>query len=492
MKTRYKLLLMSLLGISIFSGCDDFLKCEPESSYSVVGAYKTAADFEQASAGIYGKLQGLYAGNTSFLYAMNMRTDELNVVTPGNPSGYLGGLERFTNDALNGSTESWLNNFFGVISRTNQILDKIDNGIFTDETQRDCIKGESYFFRAYSYWYLGHLFGGMPLYERSYSVEETKLIPRSTQDETFDFAEKDFKSAISLLPEQWSGDNNGRPTKYVAAAMLARMCMFRHQYAKAKPYLEDVINSKVYEMETQYVDCVNESGEYGKERMFEIQFMGGQLGEGQHFTPGCLPAEYRGDLQICNGFNSYPLVSTTLLAAYEPGDLRKDISVATNLMINGTVDDQNTYIIKFHHTAIKPVNQNDWGVNIPIIRYTDVKLMYAEVLNELNGVNDTSIAILKEVRNRAGLSTPTTFNTKEDFLKALIKERQVEFAFEGLRWSDLLRWGIAKKVMNDFLGDIKQDGGIYVMEDYQCIFPIPSSLLNTYANEKVMWQNPVY
>lgn len=492
MKTRYKLLLMALLGISTFSGCDDFLKCEPESSYSVVGAYKTAADFEQASVGMYGRLQGLYAGNTSFLYALNMRTDELNVITPGAPNGYLGGLERFTNDALNGSTESWLNNFFGVISRANQILDKIDGGIFTDEAQRDYIKGESYFFRAYSYWYLGHLFGGMPLYDKSYSVEETKLMPRSTQEETFDFAEKDFKSAISLLPERWSGNNIGRPSKYVAEAMLARMCMFRHQYAKAKPYLEDIINSKVYEMAAQYVDCVNESGEYGKERMFEIQFMGGQLGEGQHFTPGCLPAEYRGELQTCNGYNSYPLVSTTLLAAYEPGDLRKDISVATNLMINGAVDDQNTYIIKFHHTAIKPVNQNDWGINMPIIRYTDVKLMYAEALNELDGVNDTSIAILREVRNRAGLATTTTFNTKEDFLKAIIKERQVEFAFEGLRWSDLLRWGIAKKVMNDFLGDVKQDGGIYVMKDHQNIFPIPSSLLNTYANDKVMWQNPIY
>lgn len=492
MKTIYKLLLVAFLGTPTLSACDDFLTREPESSYSVVGAYKTAADFEQASAGMYARLQGLYAGNTSFLYAVNMRTDELNVITPGAPNGYIGGLERFTNDALNGSTESWLNNFFGVISRANQILDKIDGGIFNDEAQRNFIKGESYFFRAYSYWYLGHLFGGMPLYDKSYSVEETKLIPRSTQEETFDFAEKDFKSAISLLPEECSGSNNGRPTKYVAEAMLSRMCMFRHQYAKAKPYLEDIISSKVYDMATQYVDCINESGEYGKERMFEIQFMGGQLGEGQHFTPGCLPAEYRGELQSCNGFNSYPLVSTNLLAAYEPGDLRKDISVATNLNINGTVDDQNTYIIKFHHTNTKPVNQNDWGINLPIIRYTDVKLMYAEVLNELDGVNETSISILNEVRKRAGLPTITAFDTKEDFLKALIKERRVEFAFEGLRWSDLLRWGIAKKVMNEFLGDVKQDGGIYTMEDYQTIFPIPSSLLNTYANEKVMWQNPQY
>lgn len=471
--------------------CNDFLTCQPESSYNVEGAYKTQADFEQASAGMYSTLQDLYSGNTGFLYAINMRTDELNVLTPGNPNGYLGGMERFINDALNGSSESWFNHFFSIINQANRILEKIDNGIFSDKLQQQYIKGESLFFRGYAYWCLGYLYGGMTLYDKVYSVEDIRMIPRSTQDETFSFAEKDLKSAISLLPEQWSDDNRGRVSLYAAEALLVRMYMFCHQYSKAKPYAEDVINSGLFELASSYVDCVSEMNEYGKERLFEVQYVSGDKGEGQGFTTGCLPAEYQGDLQSFAGYNSYPIVSKDLLQAYEPGDKRKDVSVATNLVINGSIDDRNSYIIKFHHTNTKPTSQNDWGINLPIIRYTDVKLMYAEILNELDGVNETSISILNDVRKRAGLN-PLHFDDAEEFKDALIRERRVEFAFEGLRWMDLLRWDKAEEVMNKFLSDKEQDGGNYRMKKNQRIFPIPNSVIITYNDNDIMWQNPEY
>lgn len=483
MKTIYKMLLMGIISTSLLSSCNDFLTITPESSYSVDGSYKTQADFVQASVGLYDKIQGLYSSNTGLLYCMNQRTDETNVITPDSPGGYIGGMERFTNDALNYQSAGWLQTYYSMITTANLILEKIDAGTFTDETQRDYIKGECYFFRGFAYWYLGHLFGGMPLYDKSYSVEETKTIARSTQDETFDFAQKDFLSAMEKLPASWTGSNRGRATKYVAEGLLARMDLFRHKYAEAKPYLEDIINSNQFSMASSYVDCVNEAGEYGSERMFEAQFIGGQLGEGQQYSTGNLPGNYAGTLQPFAGFSSYPTVSDSMVASYEPGDLRKDISVTT--ISNGY-----NVIVKYHHYASKPVAQNDWGINLPIIRYTDVKMMYAEVLNELNGVNDTSISILNEVRKRAGLNALTSFSSKDDFLKAIIQERKVEFAFEGLRWEDMIRWGIAKSVMNQFLSDVKQDGGTYSMKDTQVLFPIPQSLINSYANDKMMWQNP--
>lgn len=491
MKAVYKILLVSLLGIPSLSSCDHFLTCDPESSYTVNGAYKTQDDIQQASLGIYSSLQELF-DTSNLLYGLNMRSDELNIVVPGNSYHYLEGIERFINDPLNSISANWFKTLFSVVNNANLILSKLDDATFDDETQREYYRGECYFLRGFAYWYLGHLYGGMPLYDKPYSVEEVKTIARSTQDETFDFAEKDFLAAIQKLPATWTGSNQGRPTKYAADGMLARMDLFRHKYSEAKPLLEDVINSGQYKLATNYVDCVSEAGEYGPERMFEIQYVGGMLGEGQFFTTSCLPEGYSGSLQPFTGFTSCPTVSSNMVSAYESGDLRKDVSVNNNISNGGVVDPRDYYIIKYHHNTNTPGERGDWGVDLPILRYTDVKLMYAEVLNELNGVNSTSISILNEVRTRAGLASLTSFSSKDAFLQALIHERQVEFAFEGLRWEDLIRWGIVEKVINSYLSDVKQDGGTFSMKDYQIILPIPQSVIDSYADDKIMWQNPNY
>ena len=95
--------------------------------------------------------------------------------------------------------------------------------------------------------------------------------------------------------------------------------------------------------------------------------------------------------------------------------------------------------------------KDDWGVYLPILRFTDVKLMYAEVLNEeAYSATGEAFNIINQVRARANLTplSSTTTPDKAAFRNAIIKERRVEFAFEGLRWMDIIRWGIAMDVMN--------------------------------------------
>jgi len=136
------------------------------------------------------------------------------------------------------------------------------------------------------------------------SIEDTKKIARSTQQETFAFAATDFTAAIDLLPTvKWTGSGIGRITKYSAMGILARMYMFQKDYAKAKPLMEGIINSGLFGMESDYKNCFSESNENGMERLWEVQFMGSQLGEGQQFTTGLLPADYIGPLQPFGGFS---------------------------------------------------------------------------------------------------------------------------------------------------------------------------------------------
>ena len=98
------------------------------------------------------------------------------------------------------------------------------------------------------------------------------------------------------------------------------------------------------------------------------------------------------------------------------------------------------------------------------------------------------------MRARAGLQplTSSTVPNKDSFRNALIHERRVEFAFEGLRWFDLVRWGIVKETMNAHFMTEDEGNGRYSMKDYQTIFAIPANEMSRYNNKDVMWQNPGY
>ena len=496
MKLIYKAFL--LFAVISLTGCEDFLTVIPDSSYSEAGGYKTQSDFEQAIAGVYAAQQSMYQSNVNgTLYMLMLRSDETNVIIPQAGPGYLGGIERFIDDANNGTHSGNYSSCYRIINRCNVILDKIEEVTFIDENVKKYIKGEALAFRAYSYWMLGWQFGGVPLIKKVTSVEETRTIARSTQQETFAFAAEDFNAAIALLPPvKWTGKNVGRINKYAAMGILARMYMFQKDYAKAKPLLESITGSGLFSMEADYKNCFSESKENGVERLWEIQFMGGQLGEGHQFITGMLCQDYVGVLQPFTGYSSAPMVLSDMASAYEAGDLRKDLSIVTNIKWNGVVDTKNYFIRKFHYADVNvPKVANDWGVNLPVLRFTDVKLMYAEVLNETAySATGEAMTILNAVRTRAGLAalTATQIPDQAAFRKAIIQERRVEFAFEGLRWMDMIRWGIAMDVLNKKLADPIQDGGNFRMKAHQVLFPMPFDELNRYQDDKVLWQNPGY
>ena len=109
--------------------------------------------------------------------------------------------------------------------------------------------------------------------------------------------------------------------------------------------------------------------------------------------------------------------------------------------------------------------------------------------------NGEAFRILNEVRGRAGLPalTSATVPDQDAFRKAIMQERRVEFAFEGLRWNDLVRWGIAQEVINKHFLDEDEGGGRYSMDgEYREIFAIPFDELSRYNNKNIMWQNPGY
>ena len=111
--------------------------------------------------------------------------------------------------------------------------------------------------------------------------------------------------------------------------------------------------------------------------------------------------------------------------------------------------------------------------------------MYAEALCEISGeVEDDAVEILKEVRTRAGLST-TEPQDIDSWRTALLDERRHEFAYEGVRWFDLVR-------SNTFLQALSDVGKATLFNENHYIFPIPQKEVDLVNNKDIMWQNPGY
>ncbi len=480
---------------SLLTSCSDFLAPKAESLYTTETFYTSQQDFELAISAVYAVQQDVYDGQNGMLHFLIARSDDSNSV---NTNLYSDGAETFTDTSSGTCTANIWQSMYKIITRCNSILIRIDAVNFDDTSVKNYIKGEAYAMRAWAYDNLGKFFGGVPLIVNAeYSTAEIYTIKRSSQDETFAQAVSDYKAAIDLLPAAWGSDDAGRVTKYAADAALGRLFMFMNQPANARTYLEAVINSGVYSLAANYEDCFNDAydNNVSKDRVWEVQYIGGLTGEGQTFSESCMPEGYSGtEGYALRGASSAMQVSTDMVSAYESGDYRQKI--ATSDQIKGTGAVGYTWCTKYSRHTYQPQSGTDWANNLPIIRYSDVLLMEAEAINATDGPTSTAIAYVNAVRNRAKLANLTSAQTATaaTLLTAIKHERRAEFMFEGLRWFDLVRWNDFVSIMQTFLNASDEGNGRYSnnVQSFRSVFAIPQTEIDRYDNTGVMWQNEGY
>jgi len=509
------LILCCFIGLS---SCGDFLDVTPPSEYTDKNFYKTPTDFETAITAAYSQLQTIFGqGSNGYMNAIIYRGDETRQSS---------NVNRF----IDGSTEavwkaSWVN-LWSIVYRCNKVLDRIDAIEFPNPNQKDYIKGEALAMRGFCYLQFAWCWGGSPLITREMSYAETLKVKRSTEEETFAQAESDFKAAVGLLPDSWDSSKIGRVTKFAAAGVLGRLYMYTLNYPQAEHFLSQVIakEGSMYVIESDYSNCFNDAYNNTKERVWEVQYLGGAsgkaLGLSQQFSSWFIPSSLniRFDGPLMNGITftgpSNSVRASQSISAdtiYEDGDKRRAATLATGLRTNtSTANYEDHYCKKFlKATGSAPTAIDLWGNNLPILRYTDVKLMYAEALNEINynENKDKILSIINEVRTKhAGLAQLTTDDlpNKDTVFEYLVRERFVEFCFEGLRWPDLIRWGKANKSITpqkamDKHFSIRDEGfdsatstPSYRMKPHNVLAPIPYSEIISYNNKSIMWQNDGY
>jgi len=380
---------------------------------------------------------------------------------------------------LNTTSAMW-NRLYLIIAKANILLDRIDAVQKFDEATKSRIKAEARFFRAEAYFALVRFFGAVPLVVHETTSVEAMAIGRTPVADVFKVIEDDYRFGVANLP---TNPTYGRITKYAAEGELARVYVTlsgkvynTNRWADAKPLLEDILNTGPYKFSSSYQQIFAKDGsnEKGEEVILSAIFKAGGDGESSEYLN-----------QFCGLYNGFVVtLESGVLGSFEAGDLRKDVSIATTYtnLLNGGVYNNPTNI-KFNYKYDMSIKNS--GNDFPVLRYTDVDLLYAETLAEIaNGVPSQSLDILNKVRTRAGLPSLTVTNVPNiaAFRLAMEKERRSELMFECVRWFDMVRTGRAVELLKA-IGKSADDTWL--------LFPIPQTEIDK-VGTNILPQNPGY
>ncbi|GAB3657232.1 RagB/SusD family nutrient uptake outer membrane protein [Echinicola sediminis] len=498
-KLRNVLFLVIVLSIT---GCDEtFLNVPPKHFQTDGNFYRTEAEFEQATIAVYSALQK-YVESAYILEETRSDNTMPDQLLDG---GQLGGgpqlnfIDQFTMDSGANAVRNAWNLIYDAIKDINFTLFFLA-GADLDEEFAKRTEAELKFLRAYFHFVAVRYWGDTPLVlEPITSAEQAFAITRTSSEEVYKAIISDANFALSVLPDAFPSSEKGRVTKGAARMLLAKVYLTVKDYANAEIQLNDIIESNQYGLLTQYADVFDPSNKNHVESIFEVQFKEGSEGESSSFIYSFAPIGSRGIVVVGpDGGGGRNIPTNSIVNAYEPNDLRKDVSIA--------FFDRNPspvwYIKKYDHDADPDFARTP--DNWPLYRYADVLLMQAEVINEQGYQIGKPFELLNMVRVRAGLPvlTPLDLPDQASFRAAIAQERRVELAFENHRWFDLVRTGKAIEVItahgaeelanptmpsSDIVG-IEPES--YVITAEELLYPIPVRELEVSPN--LLPQNPGY
>jgi hypothetical protein len=469
-----------VLMAAMFAGCSDFLELSPKDAANVSNFYRNASDMQAAVNAAYGMLTS--AGEYGYAYynVSEVRSDNtMNWEGGGNlPDAE---LDQFKMASTNEIIRlMWIDTYRGILA-CNTVLDHIE-GAKMDQALRERFIGEAKLLRALKYFNLVRTFGDVPLVlSETKSVAEGYNQSRVPRAEVYTQIITDLTDAGQKLPVSYAGSDVGRATKGAAKALLGKVYLTTGDFAKAAAVLKEVIAAGTYKLLDDYAALWPVANANNQESIFEVQFKKGGTGTGSSFYNNFAPRN-SGTSVVKIGFAGGRNIPTAdMVSAYETGDARKPASLALGYTDQAGVFVPDPYTLKYQDT---PFAEGDADNNWVVLRYADVLLMYAEAMNETNnGPSADAYDAINSVRKRAKLKALPTGLSKQAFANAIEHERQVELAFEGHRWFDLVRTGRAVAVMN-------QHFKAPLVADFNMVFPIPQTQID--VNPQGIKQNPGY
>ena len=511
----------------------------------------TENNFWQVNGNVSNALNTVYSRiNTSQRYFYNEALSdnafaqlEANVGTPTAISG--GSNASFSADLLR-VLQDWTFFYQGIYS-ANLFLENADKNTTLGTALINRMKAEARFIRAYQYFRLINWFGDVPLVTKVMTPEEANVVSRTPKAQVLKFILDELDTAATVLPrkEDYGANDKGRVTKGAAKALKARVLLYQgDRMAEVAAICEDLMNDQAtngaYALYPDYSALFSDpSKEYNSEVMFDLGYVTGvrtydELSRLIPISAGGAGENYLAPTQEL--VNSYPMLNGKGISeagsGYDENNpyINRDPRLAATIVYDQYVwtnPNGSTQVIYIKPgTDPNPSKPNEYGsglhtptgyywrkyydptavsnqynVNLILIRWADVLLMYAEAKNALAQMDATVWdKTIKPIRARAGFTDPGALNypAAANMTDLIRNERRVEFALESLRIDDIRRWKIAEIVMNGWIHGAKWDptspdnGYIRVTERRfdpakHYLWPIPTSEIQKDPN---LTQNP--
>jgi starch-binding outer membrane protein, SusD/RagB family len=494
-------LILSLIGMLTFTlSCNENIldKSNPN-EFTPDSFYKNGDQIVGAVNAVYSSLQSLDLFCREYFFLHDMRGDDV-ASGGGQLETHRGQLLTGTHDASNGVLMQVWRGWYRLIHQANQVIDNAPKATenVTEELKLRVV-GEAKFLRALAYFDLVTVWGGVPLMETyAEAIGEDK--PRASADEIYALIISDLENAVANLPlkAEYSSTNVGRANKEAAQNLLARVYMQRGQYNLAEPLLAAIINGGAFNdwINIPYIENFREENEFNAESLFEVAFTEANGGSSWDASGQGTSSEvtFRGQEYGPNAWRNL-IPSTSLMEEYEKvadGDPKDDPRYNDTFYFIGDKYSNDTKVLenwgwKKYQKIYKADNEDQRsGINMRVMRYTEVLLNMAEVQNAL-GNDEDAIDYLNEVRSREGVEMPPyptanyPVNSPAEVFRAIVHERRVELAGEQIRNRDILRWRA--------LGKLPAEPLSYYSEKH-ALAPIPQQEINSNAVLTEADQNP--
>ncbi len=520
---KKKIILTCVALMLVASACnEDILDIKNQSQYSDATYFREAPQFNEAVIATYAALlmNGLYSRDAYFIFDLIGNDASNNIFL-------LGDVAQFEDYSFGPAqpqlTDLW-KSLYRMVFRANLVLAKAgewEPPLAGDQALKEQYVSEAYFLRGYAYFMLVNLWGRVPLKLGFETQLEASPRAESVAD-VWEVVEGDFTTAIAGLPVTYAAADRGRATRGAAIAMLGKTFLYQKKYADAEEQFELLQAAPfAYALNASYDEQFTEANNNSAETVFDVPHRWGDWGFGNQYYMFGGQEAWGGQATHSGrameyGWNDWNnvLVSDALVTSYKyPDEDNADYTDpraafvfygdaasggdtdfchgCTKAEKGGEIQDiyapnPNTagpYPYPFGASSAIRYNWRkyesyetkefyggpDSNINTQLIRYADVLLMLAEAYIEQGKVEDAE-PLVNAVRARSGAFEFSSLGTQEEAREILRRERQLEFAGEQIRWFDLVRWGVAKEVLND---EKEIQLGKRPFQDRHVLFPIP-------------------
>jgi hypothetical protein len=472
--------LLGALALMAIAGCKKFTEVEPVSLYSIPQVFSDVSNAYNALVGVYDELQG--DNGYGIRISMYYPYDSDEGIVSGNIDNGRRGVGRYQLLLTNSEIANPFRQLYRGVEKANlcieqiPLMDKYTNGTEQEKRELRRLHGEALTLRAQFYFELIRNWGDVPAPMIPAYRQQNLFLPAADRDSTYDRIIADLVTASDMLPWRTEVARNERITKGAAKALRARIALFRGGFSLRKNGQMERRPDYLTYYQIARDECqaiMSRRGEHTLNPNFETvwrnvtSFVYDPFGEilfeigagGGNSNSDSRMGNYDGpNLNNASRYGAGGggiIMLPNYFYAFDSSDTRRDVTItwyqvtsSNNLKSLRRLGEMNTGKYRRDwRVPLLPGTVLNVGYNWSVIRFSDVLLMYAEAVNEINnGPTGEAIAAFEEVRRRgyrgntgAIGATPTT---KTAFFDAIVNERYLEFGHEGIRKYDLIRWNL--------------------------------------------------